>query len=161
MLQYYIDNGYLPDLNNGELVPKMTGYDTPSGNVINNYSLNEYPAWKVFDKDESTFWSAASNPNPNYVGYKFTYPVRVKSFFLKPEKSDGYSPSLKNFKIQGSNDGNNWNDLYTGIVNTNGDVINDKINTDNNYLYLRCYCIDSYRSDSTAIYKLQFYGYYI
>lgn len=160
ILQYYIDKGYLPDLNNAALVPTMTGESTPSGNVIKNYELESSKAWYVFNADYYA-WSVGSNANPNYVGYKFTYPVRVKSFFLKPEKTDGYSPSLKNFKIQGSNDGNNWNDLYTGIVNTNGDVINDKINTDNNYLYLRCYCIDSYRSDSTSICELQFYGYYI
>ena len=55
----------------------MASNTLPSGTTITSTSdLNIGDAFKVFDNDDFTLWSASTKTN-EYVGYHFTKPVKV------------------------------------------------------------------------------------
>ena len=142
-------------------VPTMTGYTTPSGEVIydSNYVTTGCFAWKVFDKLESGVgrWDSASGTGNHYVGYKFgedicVYKVRLLNYY---EGSTLYGTKV--CKIQGSDNGADWVDVTGEItVGQDNDII---IDTPESYRYYRMLSISSYRSDGMIeIFELQFYG---
>ena len=157
-LQYCVDNGYLPDINNIPLIPIMTSNTTPSG-VASSSSINsKFYTYLAFDNNDSTFWSSDKNGVPAWIKYKFPNKVCVRKAKIKPYK-DGGGTHCKDFVIQGSNDDSNWTNLYSG-TNSNGsnaDIVVNFANS-NKYQYYRCYMPNSY-TIYCALVSLQLYGY--
>lgn len=151
-------------------VPIMTSNNAPYGEVIfSDIYGSGYEAYKAFDGNAATRWNGNNSVAHNYVGYKSTNPICLKSVHIDVF---GYGEvgnrkyGLGGFKIQGSNDGSNWVDLFTGDMTSVswGEHMEVDALIDNNndfYLYHRLYSlgnpVDS-ATDSVSIWALQFYG---
>ena len=142
------------------LVPTLTG---TSANVISVGDYSGQPAWKLFDGDNSTPWSAdqAYLSGGAYVGYHFDNPVIVSNIGYI-HRWDGNNATLV-WKIQGSNDGTNWIDLSDNF-NANSSNDNDKswhyisLNVIGEYSYYRIYEISNSNSQMyPTLMELQFY----
>lgn len=158
LLQYYIDKGYLPSLNDIPLVPKMTSDTCSKGQTISSTVHSTNYAWKGFNQSSSDFFN--SQANGAYLGFKFNNPVCVKSFKYV---SKGPSWSIVSGKIQASNNGTNWVDLTDTITFTTFESTTEaanysgKVNNNNGYLYYRLLAVT--KDVNASVMELQFYGY--
>ena len=161
LLLYYIENGYLPDVNSGALVPIMTSNTTPSGEVLASGTEPGDEPWKAFDGNNKTIWSAnTENGAGEWVGYKFTKPVIAKKVDvgILSDKSQTHSTV---FKIQASNDGSNWVNLTENLTNNVSlDIVSYNFNNINSYLYYRFYIVSQTHSTQygTLVNTIQFYN---
>ena len=163
ILQYYIDNGYLPDLKSMALIPVMTSNTTPSGvaSAISEYSNT--PAYFAFrnlydDTSNSECWQANDSKGTSHSNlwlmYKFPKAVTVKKFRIRFV----YTSSIS-YKIQGSNDGSTFTDLgtFTTVRGT------EQLQNTNSYLYYRLFITSQTCSSSNVrggnVRDLQLYGY--
>lgn len=92
-------------------VPVMTSNTAPYGEVIGNTGYNNVLPYVVFNGDSSTEWQSASTTVGSYhgIGYGFINKVVIKNVSI----SMASYGTLGNGVIQGSNDGNTWEDVYT------------------------------------------------
>lgn len=162
ILQYYIDNGYLPDLKSMALIPVMTSNTTPSGVVSAISELSTNPAYFAFrnlydDTSNSGAWhandSAGTSHSNIWLMYKFPKAVTAKKFRIWFVYT-----SAVTFKIQGSNNGSTFTDLGT-FTTVKGEA---SLNNTNAYLYYRLFITSQTLSTSTnggAVRDLQLYGY--
>ena len=165
ILQYYIDNGYLPDLKSMALIPVMTSNTTPSGvaSAISERSDYAQPAYYAFrnlydDTTNTECWQANDSKGTSHSNlwlmYKFPEAVTVKKFRIRYVYT-----SAVNYKIQGSNDGNTFVDLGTFTTITG----EEQIQNTNAYLYYRL-LITTQTTSSPNVFggcvrDLQLYGY--
>ena len=154
-LQWWIDNGYLPDPNNPilALIPTMTSNTAPSGVVTTSTEESNNQAYKVFDGSDSTYWGTGLTTN-QWVAYQF---AEAKTF----KKADIIaSPGrIKDFKIQVSNDdGASWNDILSSTVDSSG-ILKDISLPTTTANMIRLYIVDTYNSGKTYIATFQVYGY--
>ena len=138
----------------------MTSNTAPSGEcfggtVYNNSS--SYTYFKSFDGNTSTKYLSQSNNN-GYIGYKFSSPIKVyKAVF---SNQDASIVRIKNFKIQGSNDGTNYTDITSGQYPNNGTyeqvcIMNPSIA----YQYYRLFIVDVWSAGNyIGTGEIQFYG---
>lgn len=150
-------------------VPEMTSNNTPygecGGTSLPDINSNYY---KAFDGNMSSSCSVQATNGIWRIFYKFNQPTNVRRFLFAPSTNSDATPHLLafNFKIQGSNDGVNWTDLYSKSVTQAEhqsyqlNPLADNIENDDNYLY---YCISStapnYDYDNRLIVgTLQFYA---
>lgn len=137
----FINSSYLSAADQHAIqVPTMTGNTTPSGVV--SASTEALPAYFAFDKKSDmgssrSAWNATKYNN-GYIQYKFDRPNRIYKFTLE-NLSDGATNYVTSFTLQGSNDGTNFSDIYSG---TNGSGNNTKRsflipNLQNRYQYYR------------------------
>lgn len=101
--------GFLPG---GDLVPAMTSNTAPAGYVA-SASQAPQPAYNAFDKTDSV-WQTNSGTFPGQVGsqwvqVKLPAAAGVGAYALLGINSSGGNPA--DFKLQGSNDGQNFVDL--------------------------------------------------
>ena len=163
ILQYYIDNGYLPDLKSMALIPVMTSNTKPSGVASAISELSTSPAYYAFrnlydDTSMSECWQANDSIGTSHSNlwlmYKFPKAVTVKKFRI----SFVYTTAV-NYKIQGSNDGNTFVDLGT-FTTIRGE---EQIQNTNAYLYYRLLITTQTTSSSKfhggCVRDLQLYGY--
>lgn len=103
-------------------------------------------------------WHSASQGLPAWIQWQCTYKkVLVKSYFLRASRRDGYTKlSPSTWKLQGSDDGQNWTDLDSVTVqggNQRGNTVM-RLNLANNtsYYYHRIYitAVDGSTSQSYA-----------
>ena len=157
-LKYCVDNGFLPDVNEIPLVPKMTSDTTPYGEAFGSGldSGGNYHYYYAFDKNDSTnAWLNA--PTNTYVGYKFTTPVCAKRVSIKTVYDQAVR--IKNFKIQASNDNSTWEDIYSGTYADNTDLQTFALNNNLYYSSYRLFILDNYHgSYNSVVSTLQFYG---
>lgn len=141
------------------LVPTMTSDTEPSGECSASSVYQSYNAYLAFDGNiTDNGWVATGNTDC-WIQYKFENPIKVNHVSLIPRDSSGNS-GINNFKVQGSNDGNVFEDIYTGKCNgTVGSYQRFTFNNDNNYLYYRIHIVDIYSGATyCGITSLQFYG---
>lgn len=165
ILQYYIDNGYLPDLKSIPLIPVMTSNTTPSGvaSAISERSDYAQPAYYAFrnlydDTSTSECWQADDTVGTSHSNlwlmYKFPKTVTVKKFRIYFVYAAAVS-----YKIQGSNDGSTFTDLgtFTTVRGT------EQLQNNNSYLYYRLYItsqtMNSPNVRGGCVRDLQLYGY--
>lgn len=157
-LKWYIDNGYLPDPSNVALVPIMTSNTTPYGEVITNSQYtNKYDAYKAFNDtiSEPERW-LSTNTTGQYIAYKFDKKANVKSLYLNCNNVYCEGQLFGAFKLQASNDGYTWSDIYSDDLSAYGEK-NYSFGNENYYSYYRVLSTSSeaqYRSLS----RVQFYG---
>lgn len=162
ILQYYIDNGYLPDLKSMALIPVMTSNTKPSGVASAISELSTNPAYFAFrnlysDTSSSAAWHANDTSGTSHSNlwlmYKFPKAVTAKKFRIWFVYT-----SAVTFKIQGSNDGSTFTDLGT-FTTVKGE---ESLNNTKAYLYYRLFITSQTCSSSTyggAVRDLQLYGY--
>lgn len=157
-IQYCVDNGFFPDINSISLIPIMESDTTPSG-VASASSVwdSSYHAYYVFDNNDTTLWVANTYTN-SWVGYEFTEAkIANRAKIIVP------SHKCKNFKIQASNDGSNWVDLYAGVNSDNSGstkTIDVRFNNNTAYKKYRLFVIDTYGSNDNYViscHSLQLY----
>ena len=168
LLKYYIDNNYLPDVNDIALVPIMTSNNTPSGNCY--FSCGEYStdrgAYKAFDNNVNTHaTSIGTNDFPVRLVYDFgaNKKVRVKKASYTNTESGGHGYAVNGAEIQGSNDGTNWNTL--GIFNIPASESNNMVINCSGDIPYRYICLMQPSKNNTnsgkgamSLTELQFYG---
>lgn len=99
-------------------IPVMTGNTTPSGvaSASTSYSA-QYGPWKAFDRIYTSEWASAQNSTTNqWVQYQFPHPVYIHTCELECSlyaNNPGSRP--KNFKIQCSDNGAEWADVFLGV----------------------------------------------
>lgn len=152
LLRYYIDNGYLPDINNVALVPTMTSNTSPSGVVSasSEVATSERQAYKAFDGNDTTRWAVETTNSTDYLQYKFASPVVVK-------KIEHLAITANKYTVKASNDGTTWTDLCSITCQQN---VTETFNVPNNnaYLYYRLAVDTSLSTTRATISTLQFYG---
>ena len=144
-------------------VPVMTADDAPYGkaSATTIYS-NDYPAWKAFDDSTTSAWTSSTDGRLNArLVYKSANPMCIKRFWVIAQYSTGAlsDARIKNYAIEGSNDGTTWETIYTGIytAGAEGEVV-DTPNNSTYYLYHSLKVIDNYTTYASGATKLQFYG---
>jgi hypothetical protein len=139
-------------------VPTMTSNTTPSG-VASASTIygSGYEAYRAFDNDASTFWSAAASDANKWVKYYFGKVVKICMARIKPVYSGGNS-WLHDYKIQGTLNDSDWSDsdMYSDSLSN---VSTDKTVTFpmKSGEYFRLSAISSY-TGNVHIDTLQFYG---
>lgn len=156
------------------LVPVMTSNTTPSGVVSRSSVVDNtgtFESWKAFDRDDSTYWitldvASAIVDYGDWIQYQFTEPTMVNKLSFIAGAS--YTVTKK-YKIQGSNNGTDWTDLYNDTYTLNGSTsptvhdkktINACFNNSTAYTYYRVRYDSLYAHSvpySINIYTIQFY----
>ena len=121
-ISFWIENGYLPDPKIMPLIPVMTSNTTPKGVASASSIYNEnFNAWCAFRNSDDLSsvnepykrWNSANTAgNGEWLKYEFENPVTCRSFKICPLYFNGAS-YLKSYKLQGSNNDSNWDDLYS------------------------------------------------
>jgi len=136
------------------LIPKMTGYT--NGNITVSASAYYTPhgelckPWHAFDRNNTQDWDWYCNANPlpsegsHWIKVDFGISKCISKITMT---CASVHSSVKNFKLQGSNDNSDWKDLYTG-TNKRYDGIKSEFTFDNanSYRYYRLLVLDSYSS---------------
>lgn len=136
------------------LIPKMTGYT--NGNITVSASAYYTPhgelckPWHAFDRNNTQDWNWYCNANslPSEGSHWIKVDFGISKCISKITMTcASVHSSVKNFKLQGSNDNSNWKDLYTG-TNKRYDGIKSEFTFDNanSYRYYRLLVLDSYSS---------------
>lgn len=141
-------------------VPIMTSATAPYGTVIGSTTDSTYPAWLIFDGNDTTIGRVDNAANA-YMGYKFTNPIRVCKLRAKAltEESPTYEP-LSDLVIEGSNDNSTYIPLYTIEAGT---ILPEDytlaFTNENYYLYYRIReATKGGSANKWGMYTLQFYG---
>lgn len=150
---------YFESVDNAK-VPAMTDNTHPSGVVsATSYSSGADP-YMAFDGiiDDDKAWIAQSSTNER-ITYRFTEPMCPKKVVFYPRAYASATYVLSDYKIQGSNDGSTYTDLYSG---TNTNVTNATtviLNNTTNYEYISFLGINcNNNSGRIALKECQFYG---
>ena len=117
--------------------------------------------WKAFNKDTTSSedcWYTGSVSMPQWIMLECPEPVRLTSCMIANEVATPVN--FKSGYIQGSNDGNTFDTLYTitDRPNTTGLKETYTFTNDVYYKYLRVYCTASYGS-GLSIQEIEFSGF--
>jgi hypothetical protein len=139
-------------------VPKMTSNNTPSG-VASASTIygSGYEAYRAFDDNTSTFWSAAASDTNKWVKYDFGKTVKICLAQIRPSYSSG-NLWLQEYKLQGTSDDSDWSDSDM-FAETLSNVSTDKTVAFpmKSGRYFRLLAISSY-AGNVHIDTLKFYG---
>ncbi|MGJ4858921.1 hypothetical protein ACN6KF_004930 [Labrys sp. La1] len=114
----------------GNATPIMTGYTTPSGQVIysNDYADGSVSmrAWQAFDRNNTSYWGTSTASN-EYIGYAFPSAKVISGYALTAGTgfgAGGSSETLasrapKSWTFEGSNDGATWSVLDSQFAQSN------------------------------------------
>ena len=150
-------------------VPAMTSDTTPSGVCSASSPSSGHAAYKSFDGDTATNWALSYARSGQqtlnaYCGYDFGTAVTALSARLITANYSGTSVTNLVYKIQGSNNNSDWEDLASRTISTltYGTVYNEIFSATATYRYFR-YLIVSVNCGSTSHYpgymaEIQFYG---
>lgn len=146
------------------LVPVMTSYTTPVGEVIasSDYGVN-YEGWKAFDGTNTGPQDAWVSNNGKYanewLGYHFTSPVIVGGVYIQNRNVTSSSiHAMKTGKLQGSNDGGTWVDIQN-LTNSSTDANAETFIPISNtiaYSYYRVYVLTVNSTTNVCFGRLQF-----
>ena len=130
-------------------VPVMTGNATPEGLCIGDATNGTYN-YQAFDGNDSSRCFVL-NQIGKVLGYQFTSGCKVKKIYFKP----GWNGDT--FNVEGSNDGNTWNNIGSIVGNVSDSTA--IVDATTSYTYYRTN--QSTKVSSSAyqeIYTVQFYG---
>lgn len=141
--------------------PDMTSATAPSPYVVSAKSeTSGSEAWKAMDQSgTATTWASAWGTP---AGQWWTLYVGEDGVQINKFKLSGYGNtySIKDFKIQGSNNNSNWTDIYSGTASDlYGTVQTFNFDQSATYKYLRMYCVTSYHSAQILIFEFVFEGF--
>lgn len=127
-IQYCVNNGYLPDINNLPLIPTMTSDNTPSGICYASYLMSGRKAFWAFNGSDANLNTGANywygNSAGQYVQYTFPNTKRIKKIRIK-----GTTYGLNTFTITvlcGSSE-SNLSEVGTVTITNNTTTGEEKI----------------------------------
>ena len=147
-------------------VPIMTANNAPYGVASASSEINSsYLAHMAFNGvttgGANASWSTAQNQTTNqWIRYQSVVPICVKRVMIN-NYLDNTERSIKNFKLQGCNDGSTWVDITpTALQNTEAQKVNyyDIENNDVYYLYHQLLILDNWGEPYLQVQEVQFYG---
>lgn len=104
LLQYYINNGYLPDINSTPLIPKLTANNS---RILTDSTNPNYLAWQAFDQNPSTYFLCEGT----YIGYDFLKNVSVKKITWSGYNQGAFPGFGGSAKLQASDNKSSWIDV--------------------------------------------------
>lgn len=160
IVQLYLSNKYGILINKfSSEVPNMTSDTAPSGTVT--YSSQVRPAYQAFDgkfnSTESGGWLAATN-YPQWLCYQFPIAKIITKYSVSFVYSLAGDYSIKDFKLQGSNNGTAWTDLdtQTGVTGfLDNPVKTYSFANTTAYLYYRLYVTGGNNASYIYVTELQ------
>lgn len=136
-------------------VPVMTSNTAPYGTVVPTSNNTTYPAWKMFDSDDSTAGAMVSSSidanNTSRVYYLFTNPICIKKALIKPSMNC-------TGKIQYSDDGSTWTDatdIESFVAQQSSEI---SVNNDGYHLYWAFFANSWQQASVRNLITIQFYG---
>lgn len=130
----------------------LTSNNTPVPYVATASTQNN-PAWNAFNPNNANWYANATPPTGgHWIQLKLDSPREFDSVNLLSEVISGSSYGLKNFKILGSNDGVNFEELLTSVKENNGSSSDHKFKKSSSYLYYRIQG-NSYHSENAVLIK--------
>lgn len=143
------------------LIPPMTSNTTPIGvaSASSLYNSTNYNEWKAFDDDITSRWISIKHDGAQYIQYEFNNPTVVNSIKIGNSSSGDEASFVKSFDLLGSNDGTQYDLIYSGEHDKNDKGIIYYHAFDNSvaYKYYRVLCKTSFGSyDQIA--AIQLYG---
>ena len=143
-------------------VPKMTSNTAPSGEVsAESYYGNSYEPWRAFDGSLNDGWGALGDKKDTWIQYKFDTAVKISKVSIYDRLALSSSNVKKYYKIQGSNDGTNWTDLASIMVQIGQTWEDVSFSNANSYIYYRAYFVGSESTHAQGYgtgTNIQFYG---
>lgn len=134
-------------------VPTMTSNTAPSGQAGAN--SGDTSAYKAFDNNSSTHWTATANYSNALVYYKFPNATCVNKIKIHSHNMNAY-PVIMNFDFIVSNDGVNWTTVGSYTLNT---VNETSFIIPNTTKYIYCGIrATSVNGAYTTVASLQMYG---
>ncbi|MFJ7982417.1 SPRY domain-containing protein [Lysinibacillus xylanilyticus] len=120
------------------LVPIMTSNVTPKGKVTANAESD--PAWGAFDDGTKarSFWFSidSNNPDNQWLQYEFEKSQVVNKVSLKSDIISSGNCGIKAFSILGTNDGINYDVLFSSVhPNNTNEVSYSFLNTNSYKIY--------------------------
>lgn len=159
----YTDTIYLNELTIA--TPIMTSNTAPSGKITVSHSWNGAP-WRAFNRNESTsdYWEAGSS-SPRWLCYEFPeqkiiYRIKMMIYVPgDPQPSTDTFGKPQDFDWQASNDGENWDVIYTQNVTLDRDVRWLDLTIENPTYYKYYKYVERTRTIGTwtAIYEIYLY----
>lgn len=153
-----VDDGGIPWTNPQMSSNSQDGYVASASAALVD---SDSAIYKAFDKNTTTSnnaWYTGSVAMPQWIMLECPEPVRLTSCMIMNEITTPVN--FKSGYIQGSNDGTNFDTLYT--ITNRADITGLQITyTFNNnvyYKYLRVYCTESY-GNGLSIQEIEFSGY--
>ena len=140
-------------------IPTMTSDTTPSGEVSCSTAYSTTNGWYAFDKNLSTQYISNGTGNDLYVQYKFPSNIHAYKLYIALSSSTTTSYTLT-YKIQGSNDGNTWDDIVDNqtvtVVSGTNTIANHVI--DEQYTYFRLVKVTAQSSMRFVVPEFDVYG---
>lgn len=144
----------------GDVTATMTSSTTPSPHAVSAQSIYSatYAAWKAFDGNQGTFWSAANGDPTAWLKYdfgaKYSNPI-VKIRVLIG--GSGYElRALKTFSFQGSDDDVSYTTIYSGGMAQAAGWQEFTFSNSNTYRFYRFTNVTVY-SAQPALFEVEFY----
>lgn len=142
------------------LVPPMTSNTAPVGEASASNEMGKYPIWYAFNgttTDENDQWCYTGG-TAGWIQYRFVNPTIVNKVLITNRNYSSNTCAIKNFTVQGSNDGSTWTNLGS-FVKTDGALKPEIFSFDNStaYTHYRIEILDCYGT-AMGIGELQFYG---
>lgn len=146
-----------------ELIPIMSSNTTPSGEASASSCLtSDFAAWKAFNgtnAGSSDCWLAPDTDTQPWIAYNFSKKVKVSKLYIE-NRNYQENTAIKDFVLQGSNDGVTWIDVKS-FTNVNTDQKGGRyfeVGDNTNYYSRYRLLIKSKYGVYASIGKLQMYG---
>ncbi|WP_236884308.1 discoidin domain-containing protein [Clostridium botulinum] len=140
------------------LMPIMTSNENSEVKVACSafyVGSSSWPSYLAFNNNNSNGWAVNANPLPKegYHWLKIEFKIKNKCIQKIGLAGVNWHYSVKNFKVQGSNDDTKWDDIYTGN-HKYGDnrLIEYKFYNDKFYKYYRILVLESYSDYNNKTY---------
>ena len=136
-------------------VPKMTSDIKPLGVVSASSVYGSSYAYYAFDNDTTAWTTQNGKYTDQWIQYKFDKPICIS----KVEVDNSYGENaIKNFRIEASHDGIDYDILYTGLnTNTTAKGLWTAVfENDTKYLYYRVFVVDCYATTYVKVNNIRF-----
>lgn len=137
------------------IIPKMTSNTTPSGEASASSYNGARPPWHAFDGTANSWLTDGKNTN-QWLSYKFASPKKINKYAIK----DQLPARLPNsWRIEGSNDGQNWivldshSNVTDWIAGTRKEFI---FTNEQSFFYYRIFVIKNNGDTYISIASLEF-----
>ena len=130
-------------------------------NVIVSNQWSPDLGYKLFDNNLSSFWTTDLGLTTNqYCGIHLNSGVTAVRVGIVPRQWNNVI-QIHDFKIQGSNDGNTWNDLLTDSIPNDASLAGTWIYFDfensTPYEYYRLFVINANTSQTITVFEMQLF----
>ena len=142
--------------------PDFCSGKTTSDSVYGSLPPTYYHSFSAFDDDDTTRWSSGFTNCPHWVQYDLGAGVTrtARKLRMKPFKYDAESDQqLRAFKLQGSNNDSDWDDLLSDEADNDGTWQEWEFANSTSYRYYRVYVTTTWEgvSRTVSIYEIEIF----